>query len=343
MLSLSFVSVCVAALALDAWLGEPRRAHPIVGFGRFASLLDARFNRADDNEPGSVAAGALAMLILVIPLVVLAFLLSYFLTGVALWCVQVLVLWLALALRSLSEHGAEVAEALLTARENTPTEGTNLSLAREKVGRIVSRDTASLDEEGIAKAATESMLENGADAVFASLFWFVLAGLPGVVLHRAVNTLDAMWGYRTARYERFGKAAARLDDVLNWLPARLTAWTFSLSALLLPPSFLGASRDDTGGTRWQRVQGWRQQVRHWESPNAGPVMAAGASALAVELGGGAPYHGGWKERPVLGVTGNKVSAATIYAAMTLVRVGVAVWLLVLLLVALLVELLVVLL
>jgi adenosylcobinamide-phosphate synthase len=335
MLSLSFVLVCVAALALDACLGEPRRAHPIVGFGRLASLLEAKLNRADENTSGSVAAGALAMLIVVVPLVLLAFFLSYFLTGVALWCVQALVLWLALAMRSLGEHGAAVAQALLNAQRDEPADAADLSLAREKVGRIVSRDTASLDEEGIAKAATESMLENGADAVFASLFWFVLAGLPGVVLHRTVNTLDAMWGYRTARYERFGKAAARLDDVLNWLPARLTAWTFSLSALLLPPSFWGVSRDGTGGTRWQRVQGWRQQVRHWDSPNAGPVIAVGASALAVELGGGAPYHGGWKERPVLGVAGNKVSATTIYAAIKLVRIGVVVWLLVLFLLALL--------
>lgn len=337
LISASIASACVAAIVLDVLLGEPRRAHPIVGFGRLADLVESALNRSDENAQGSVVAGAFAMLILIIPLVTLAFVLSYFLTGIfsgmALWCVQVLVLWLALALRSLTEHGEAVAGALLKVRSNIRTTEhsgeADLALAREQVGRIVSRDTASLDEVGIAKAATESVLENGADAVFASLFWFVLAGLPGVVLHRAVNTLDAMWGYRTARYERFGKAAARLDDLLNWLPARLTAWTFSLLGALS----LGS--DDKSSTRWQRFQGWRHQVRNWESPNAGPVMAAGASALAVELGGGAPYHGGWKERPVLGVAGKQASAATIYAAIKLVRKGVAVWLIALLLVALL--------
>lgn len=333
--SMSLASAGMAALALDALLGEPRRFHPIVGFGRLAGLLDAAFNRADDNTSGSVIAGTLAMLMLIIPLVALAFVLSYFLSGIALWCLQVLVLWLALALRSLAEHGAAVADALSNAQSNELSGEADLSLAREKVGRIVSRDTASLNEEGIAKAATESMLENGADAVFATLFWFVMAGLPGAVLHRAVNTLDAMWGYRTARYERFGKAAARLDDALNWLPARLTAWTFSLLGALLPLSFFGASSDGQACTRWQRFHGWRHQVRHWESPNAGPVMAAGASALAVELGGGAPYHGGWKERPILGVAGNKASARTIYAAIKLVRAGVVVWLFTLLLLVLL--------
>jgi adenosylcobinamide-phosphate synthase len=165
-----------------------------------------------------------------------------------------------------------------------------------------------MDNRGVAAAAVESVLENGNDAVFGALFWFLVAGAPGVLLFRLSNTLDAMWGYRTPRYLYFGWAAARFDDVLNFVPARLTALTYALI-----------------GSTGAALRCWRLQARAWESPNAGPVMAAGAGALGLGLGGGAYYHGEWEERPPLGV-GSPPDAGSIRAALKLVRSGVVLWL-----------------
>jgi len=288
-----------AALLLDALLGEPKRAHPLVTFGRLADRLEQHFN-------GTVARGwrshgVTAWCLAVLPLTVLAWLLSL-LPSVG-WLVEIVLLYLALGLRSLGEHALPVAQALW--RHDLPE-------ARRRVGRIVSRDTTQLDEEGVARAATESVLENGSDAVFAALFWFIVAGAPGVVLYRLSNTLDAMWGYRNARFERFGWAAARIDDVLNYVPARLVALTYAL---------LGRTR--------RALRCWRTQAPLWDSPNAGPVMASGAGALGVVLGGSAIYHGEVHARPELG-RGQAPQARHIEHALDLVWAGVGVWLLALL-------------
>ncbi|KAA1174511.1 cobalamin biosynthesis protein [Marinobacter salinexigens] len=290
------VLVCFAALLLDQWVGEPSRWHPVVGFGRMAAALEQRLNRPQGQ---GIARGLLALLILVVPVLLILLWLNSWMPEPLWWVVELLAVWTALSLRGLAEHGGAVAEAL--------NKG-DLPLAREQVSRIVSRNAQALDEPGVAAAATESMLENGADAVFASLFWFLVAGVPGVVLHRMVNTLDAMWGYRNNRYLRFGRVAARLDDALNWIPARLTAATYTL---------LGNS-----SLAWRC---WRTQARSWDSPNAGPVMAAGAGALGVTLGGPAPYAGGIKQRPTLG-QGAAPDARSIQGAITLVRQGAWLWL-----------------
>ncbi|MCF7202165.1 adenosylcobinamide-phosphate synthase CbiB [Pseudomonas oligotrophica] len=289
----------VAALLLDALLGEPKRAHPLVAFGRLADRLEQRFNGAAGR--GWRSHGVSAWCLAVLPLTLLAWLLAR-LPYVG-WLVEIVLLYLALGLRSLGEHALPVAQALW--RRDLPE-------ARRRVGWIVSRDTTQLDEEGVARAATESVLENGSDAVFAALFWFAVAGAPGVVLYRLSNTLDAMWGYRNARFERFGWAAARIDDVLNYVPARLVALTYAL---------LGRTRG--------ALHCWRTQAPLWDSPNAGPVMAAGAGALDVALGGPAIYHGEHHERPRLG-SGAAPRASHIEYAVDLVWAGVLVWLLVLL-------------
>jgi hypothetical protein len=172
----------------------------------------------------------------------------------------------------------------------------------------VSRDTEDADAEALARAACESALENGNDAIFGALFWFLIGGAPAVIVFRLANTLDAMWGYRTPRWLMFGWAAARIDDVLNFVPARLTALSYAS---------LGATA--------QALRCWRTQARAWSSPNAGPVMAAGAGAVGVALGGGARYHGEWEERPPLGA-GDAPAAIHIRACLRLVQRAVWLWL-----------------
>jgi adenosylcobinamide-phosphate synthase len=281
------------ALLLDALLGEPRRAHPLVAFGGWAQAIEARLHR---DKRG---AGVLAWSVAVLPWVVATWAITWVLPAWGEVVFGAAMLYLAVGLRSLGEHALPVADAL---------ERGDLIAARTAVGRMVSRDTALLDERQVAAAATESVLENGSDAVFGALFWFLLLGAPGAVLYRLANTLDAMWGYRNARYERYGWAAARIDDVLNFVPARLTALSYALLG-----DFLRA---------WH---GWRRQAPAWDSPNAGPVMAAGAGALGVRLGGAAPYAGVWEERPVLG-EGAAPDAAAIRRALRLVRRSVLLWL-----------------
>ena len=300
--------VCALALTLDRILGEPARWHPLVGFGRVVTAIERQFNTHPARPWLSILKGSAALLLVTLPILGVAVWLSMLLDGFWLLITQAIVLWLALSLRGLSEHGLAVAE---------PLHSGDLATAQEQVSRIVSRQASALDERGVAAAATESMLENGADAVFASLFWFLIGGIPGVVLHRLINTLDAMWGYRNPRFLYFGRPAARLDDILGWLPARLTALTYTLL-----------------GQRKLALECWRKQASQWDSPNAGPVMAAGAGALNVRLGGPSPYPAGIKQRPLLGGT-QAADAGSIEAAINLVQHGVWLWLGVILLITLL--------
>ena len=289
----------LAALALDAALGEPKRGHPLVAFGRLATRIEQRFNPAGG---GWRSHGVSAWCLAVLPLTMLVWLLSQ-VSNLG-WAVEIFALYFALGLRSLNEHAQPVALALRLG---------DLAGARQRVGYLVSRDTTELDAAGVARAGTESVLENGSDAVFAALFWFAVAGAPGVVLYRLSNTLDAMWGYRTPRFERFGWAAAKIDDALNYIPARLVALTYALL-----------------GSTGLALRCWQRQAPQWDSPNAGPVMAAGAGTLGVSLGGAAQYHGEVHQRPVLG-EGPVAQARDIERALNLLNGGVLLWLALLLL------------
>ncbi len=284
----------LAALLLDWILGEPRRFHPLVGFGNYARWLEGKL-----NVPGaSRLHGAAAWLLALGP--VCAVVIVLWLQPVLRPYLDALVLYFALGLKSLREHALRVAHAL---------QAEDLKGARLRVGEIVSRDTADMQEQDIARAGVESVLENGNDAVFGALFWFMLLGAPGTLLFRLANTLDAMWGYRTPRFLHFGWAAARIDDALNFIPARLTALSYALL-----------------GRTHIALRCWREQAPTWDSPNAGPVMASGAGSLQLQLGGAANYHGAVEQRPVLG-TGAAPHAGDILRAVSLVERTVLLWLL----------------
>jgi adenosylcobinamide-phosphate synthase len=305
MLTMPLIAACATAgMIVDRWFGEPRRHHPLEAFGRLAMRLETHYNTGRRGRP----VGLFAWLLAVVPPVTMSWILVGILPVTLACIVHVALLWFALGARSLRDHIAPIAQAL--ARRD-------IDEARELTSRIVSRETAHSDEAALSRAAVESALENGNDAVFGALFWFALFGGPGALAFRLANTLDAMWGYRTPRYLRFGWAAARIDDLLNWVPARLTAASYAL---------LGDTR-----TAWRC---WREQAARWDSPNAGPVMASGAGSLNVLIGGPAVYDGEIERRPTLGA-GQPATAAHVTAALALVERTEILWLAVLIVLALL--------
>ena len=290
-----FLIVLVAVIA-DALFKEPKRFHPLVGFGRLAESAELRLNKSTTTDNMRFL-GLIALLLMLLPA-----------TGLAYWLevelgewVAAPLLYLALGQASLDEHAERVATAL---------NRKELAEARKRVSWIVSRECNDLTEAEVACAATESVLENGCDAIFGVIFWFLIAGVPGIVLYRLANTLDAMWGYKNIRYLHFGWATAKFDDLLNWVPARLTALSYA---------FIGKTE--------MALRCWREQGGLCESPNGGPVMAAGAGALGIKLGGDCRYHGQLKRKPILG-KGLQASANSIREAVSLVRKTLALWLVV---------------
>ncbi|WP_255620937.1 cobalamin biosynthesis protein [Pseudonocardia sp. DSM 110487] len=264
----------VGALA-DTLLGDPRRGHPVAGFGRAAAALEARWY-ADRRSAGvlyvaALVGGAAALGVLAERVAARRPLAGVALTGLATWAV--------LGGSSLAAHGAALAHELVAG---------DLAAARTRLPSLCGRDPAALDAAGMSRAGTESMAENTSDAVVAPLLWGAVAGVPGLLAYRAVNTLDAMVGYRSTRYRRFGWAAARLDDVANLVPARVSALLF---AGLAPA---------VGGSPRAALVAWRRDGSAHPSPNAGPVEAAAAGALGVTLGGRTVYPHGVEERPRLG-------------------------------------------
>jgi adenosylcobinamide-phosphate synthase len=280
----SAVGLAVGYLA-DRVVGDPGRGHPVAGFGAAAVWLEARCY-ADRRAAGLVHTGALVGAGVALGVVVERLISNRSLSTVVTTAAAT---WAVLGGRSLSREAAAVAGQLADGR---------LVAARDQVRHLVGRDTAELSTEEVARATVESVAENASDAIVAPLLWGAVAGLPGLIGYRAVNTLDAMIGHRTPRYLEFGWAAARLDDLANWVPARLAALAAAAWAPLI------------GGTAGKVIDVVRRDAGRHPSPNAGVVEAAFAGALDVQLGGRNAYHGTVEDRGVLG-NGRPVTVADI--------------------------------
>lgn len=283
----------------DQALGDPRRGHPVAAFGRVAGALERR-TYADRRVAGIVHVGVLVGATMLLGRV--AGRLGPRRTGTEL-VLAAAATWTVLGGRSLDREAAAIARLLAA---------DDLAGARWSIRNLVGRDPSHLDADELARACVESLAENTSDAVVAPLIWGAIAGVPGLLGYRAVNTLDAMIGHRSRRYRRFGWAAARIDDVANWLPARLSAALATLAAPLVsgsPTRALATVRRDAG--------------RH-PSPNAGVVESAFAGGLGVRLGGTNVYGGSLdqggqaEDRGTLG-DGAAVTAADIVRTRRLAR------------------------
>jgi adenosylcobinamide-phosphate synthase len=278
----------LAGYALDAALGDPRRLHPVAGFGRAAGVLERRL-----YAPRRRAGAAFTLVAVGAP--VLAGLAGSVLTRrrpVARAALVAAATWTVLGGRTLRKEARVMAGHLA---------GDDLAAARDRLGHLCGRDPSALDEPELARATVESVAENTSDAVVAPLIWGGVAGLPGLLGYRAANTLDAMVGHRSPRYARFGTAAARLDDALNLVPSRLTG----LLTIAAAPV--------AGGSRGAARRVWRRDRNDHPSPNAGQCEAAMAGALGVRLGGRNVYFGRTESRPFLG-DGPRPSAADLRRA-----------------------------
>jgi len=281
----------LAGVLLDQVAGDPRRGHPVALFGRAAGWLEGRTWR-DDR-----AAGARYAALLVAGPAVLG-LLARRLPAPGLAAATALGTWTVLGGRSLAAEAEAVAAHLRRG---------DLPAARQQLTHLVGRRTETLGEAEIARAAVESVAENTSDAVVAPLLWGAVGGLPGLLAYRAVNTLDAMVGHHSPRYENFGWASARADDAANYLPARLTA---ALTALVAAAA---------GGSGRAALAVARADGRRHPSPNAGVAEAAFAGALGVRLGGRNDYGSHAEDRPVLGAAGRPPEVADITRAARLSR------------------------
>ena len=291
------------ALLIELTVGYPdglARAigHPVTWMGRLISWLDQRLNRDGADPESRRRAGAVAMLALFGVVGLVAFVIEQSLLLLPLGLIAVaIVASTLLAQRSLFVHVARVADAL---------EDGSVAAGREAIAQIVGRDTADLDEAGVARAAIESLAENFSDGVVAPAFWMIIAGLPGAALYKAINTADSMIGHRTKRHQDFGRTAAQLDDFVNLPASRLSA------VLIVAAAYLTKGASASGA--WQAT--WRDGSKH-ASPNAGYPEASMAGALGLSLAGPRAYDSAVTDGPWMGDGRREANAADIRAALDL--------------------------
>ena len=270
------------ALALDWLIGDPRwLPHPVRAIGAATGFLDRKLNRPARGERNLVVRGVVTVLVIAGGAAGIGAVVSAIAAAIPYgWTIELVLAALMLAQRDLFDHVRRVGVAL---RRDGLTGG------RKAVGRIVGRDVAVLDEHGVARAAVESCAESYGDGVVAPAFWYLLLGLPGLFAFKAISTMDSMIGHETPRHRAFGMAAARLDDAVNWLPARLAGVLLALAGLFVP-----------GGSVTQGLRIMLRDHGKHRSPNAGWTEAAAAGALGLALMGPRRYDGEISADPWLG-------------------------------------------
>jgi adenosylcobinamide-phosphate synthase len=300
------VALALFAMLIELCVGYPQAllhaiGHPVTWIGRLIAALDRRLNREDERR----ATGIVAVLVLLGIVGSIAFVIERELLHLPFGLViTAIVASTFVAQRSLHRHVVDVASAL---------EQGSLVAGREAVSHIVGRDTAALDEAGVARAAIESLAENFSDGIVAPVLWMAIAGLPGAALYKAINTADSMIGHHTPRHEAFGWAAARLDDLVNLPASRLAALLLIAAAAL--------RRDASAVDAWRMV--WFDAPRH-RSPNAGYPEAAMAGALDLSLAGPRVYDGVRVEDATMGSGRWDAKAADIRRALALYRTADAI-------------------
>ena len=311
---MNFALMMLLALCIDLVLGWPNAlfvkiGHPVTWIGALIAICERRLNSG--SRRARICKGGAAVVIVLLTAGGLALLfqklLPQNLIGIA---IGGIIAWPFSAARSLHEHVAKVAE---------PLKANDLNGARKAVSMIVGRDPTQLDQAAIARAATESLAENSSDGVIAPLFWGCLLGLPGLVLYKAINTLDSMIGHRSDRYEAFGKVAARLDDIVNWMPARLTGLGF---CCVRPVRTIDAFKT------------MMRDARKHRSPNAGWPETALAAAINRRLSGPRVYETRVSNEPWLNAGAPDPDGSDLDKALALYRRLIALTALILVLIAL---------
>lgn len=302
-----FITLSLALLA-DKVFGEAKRFHYLVGFGWLANKLEAKLNTSSSlsiqspfkSSLKNKLLGTFAWCLLVLPLP----LIYWYCFNDLIWywqiCLDATVLYLAIGLNSLYQHAMQIYQ---------PLKSGDLEQARHFTGYIVSRETQELSEQEMSRATVESMLENGHDSVIASMIYYVIGGAPLVILHRLANTLDAMWGYKNSRFNDFGYASARLDDLLGFISGKCCTLLYAIQGL-------------KHGRVFESLINAYRQGNKYKSHNGGWVMAAGATVMAIKLGGSALYHGKKINSVALGLTkdvdDNQAKVTDIPLSLTLV-------------------------
>lgn len=293
-------AIMLCAMALDAFVGWPpalydRIGHPVTWLGALIERFDKTLNRPEWHPATRKIMGVLLVLFAAGGTFYLGMFLQSLLSGSLIgFALSVLIVWPLIAVNSMYTHVEDVA---------VPLAENYLSEARAAVSLIVGRNPDELDKAGIGRAAIESLAENTSDGIVAPVFWGAILGLPGIFAYKAINTLDSMVGYKTPKHLHFGWASAKLDDIVNFLPARLTGWLIALTTANRKAAFAVISFD----------------AKKHRSPNAGWPEGAMAGALGVRLSGPRQYEGGMSDEPWVNENGRDVEPADVMRALVIFK------------------------